>query len=242
MTPHVWITSCDYSAYTVQSLNSILATVPADVPVGIVDDCSSPPHLEALRAAVATAPREVMLVSHPTRSGQTYGYNVVLDRTPEDCPIVLLNNDTITGVGWLQPLLDGIGPGVGIVSPCSNQPGHVPRQQVRTYLPYEIDFDPNDPQNVAKTAAVMQDADPPYVELDKINGFTFMITPEARRVVGRFDPRKPMAGNEDNYRGRCAEAGLRRVLATRSFVYHYKDVTLHRKVHRVGRVHRIPGA
>ena len=104
-------------------LTSVLATIPAEARVIVVDDGSSDPaviaELNGLRRR-----RAIRLIRHPAPLGFSAAANAGI-RAASGRDIVLLNSDTLVPPGWFGRLRAAAysSPGIGTVSPFSSHAG-----------------------------------------------------------------------------------------------------------------------
>ncbi|PPQ28278.1 glycosyltransferase [Rhodopila globiformis] len=101
-------------------LRSVLASMPDDARVLVVDDGSSEPGLVAALDGLARQGR-IRLLRHATAQGFPASANAGI-RAARDQDVVLLNSDTLVPPGWLQRLRDAAyaAHDIGTVTPLSN--------------------------------------------------------------------------------------------------------------------------
>lgn len=104
-------------------LTSVLAAIPAEARVIVVDDGSSDPAVIAELNSLLRR-RAIRLIRHPTPLGFPAAANAGI-RAASGRDIVLLNSDTLVPPGWLGRLRAAAysSPGIGTVSPFSNHAG-----------------------------------------------------------------------------------------------------------------------
>ncbi|MBS0379702.1 MAG: glycosyltransferase [Proteobacteria bacterium] len=105
---------------TLACVDSVLATVPRDTGILVINDASPEPELSAGLEALATAGRICLL-----RNETNLGFVRTVNRALAECrghDVVLLNSDTLVFGDWLERLRKAAyaGPRVGTVTPFSN--------------------------------------------------------------------------------------------------------------------------
>ena len=230
----VSIQTCGQPDYCRRAVQTALAHLPPGASLLVVDEgCPDVAWAEEFRAD----PR-FLWERWPENRGYVQAVNqscqVAVDR---GCDVVVwANSDIVFPAGWLWPLQAALqGPEAVLSGPWTNAPGHQPRQNVRRLLP---EYQPDDREEaVTRTASLVQalgdfqqEEDLPY-----LNGFLmaarvdFLIR-NRFNATHYFDPQKVLAGLEHEWQGRARQLNpyCRFVLARRSFVFHYKDVSAQR--------------
>ncbi len=145
--------------------------------------------------------------------------------------VFLVNNDVIFSKGcverlvrWLERVDDA-----HLIGPLTNRPGVHRAQNIRNFLPRYKETD--DLCSIEHTSKAIQHNQ--ALAWDELNGFFFGgKTVLFRRNVFKkfpieqyFDPRNFVLHNEREFQARLRQKGLKILLATNSFVFHYKGIT-----------------
>lgn len=153
--------------------------------------------------------------------------------------VVCANADVVFAEGWWEPVRELLY-SFDFVGPLTNAPGHCNGQNVTRYLPgYEVD---DDPDMINEIQSRLERAAHPHLSRGQFNGFCIAgRTASFLRVGGTpgevFDPRRPLAGNEDDFFCRAKTLGLRGAICPTSFVFHYRSVSRGLKGKRLDRGH-----
>jgi glycosyltransferase involved in cell wall biosynthesis len=141
--------------------------------------------------------------------------------------VVFGNSDLVFPRGWWEPLQAAIDEGTDFVGPVTNAPGHVRAQDVTRYLPsYELSDDPDD---IEATQRELLAADHSPIETSKLNGFCFAGRTDRFAQIDKrpFSEQIPLLGNEDDFVRRAIdERSMSANIIPKSFVFHYRSVTL----------------
>lgn len=167
---------------------------------------------------------------YSTEAGLTRSWNAGLRIARElGCPFaVVANSDLIFAPGWFTSIRRTLENGIDFAGPVTNAPGHAKRQDVAAYLPgCPVSDDPQaiyDVQDQLRILANMNE------ERALLNGFCIAGKTEqffraANDPANPFDPRIPLAGNEDDFFKRVLSFGLRCSIVPTSYVFHYRSVT-----------------
>jgi GT2 family glycosyltransferase/glycosyltransferase involved in cell wall biosynthesis len=105
---------------TAACIRGVMASLPADAKILVVDDGSSDPALVAALNGLASE-RHIRLLRHAVPEGFPASANAGI-RAARGRDVVLLNSDTLLPPGWLDRLRDAAysEPGIGTVTPLSN--------------------------------------------------------------------------------------------------------------------------
>lgn len=198
-------------------------------------------------------PREHITFHHfEQNDGLTRSWNWGLKKALElDAEYTICtNSDVLFTPFWEQGLIHHLEQGYHLVGPVSNAPGvtNGGRQQVQNFYPgYRVTDEADYLRRVAEYLKTHQPIQKIVGGLP-INGF-FMMAKTATWWEGRFDrdvvfdPRKKMAGNEDELEKRWRKRGWKIGFVPSSFIFHYRSVSRgdqykHRGWHRLDDIHK----
>lgn len=194
-------------------IKSLLAnTEPGTYELVLVDNASSDSTPQYLQQLTSEQPN-VTLCLNTENKGYAGGNNDGI-RLAKGQFIVLLNNDTLVGPGWLDPMLNLLRsrPDVGLVGPLTNSAGNEQR----------VDLSNLNEQNFIDVAGQ-------YVELqhgrwfetEKLGFFCVAGRREVFEKVGLLDERFGIGMFEDDdYCIRVRQAGYKLAVTEDGFVYH----------------------
>jgi GT2 family glycosyltransferase/glycosyltransferase involved in cell wall biosynthesis len=206
-------------------LNGVLVHTPADVPILLMDDCSSDdsvaPLLEARAADFAN--RDIYFLRQTRSVGFVENMNMLLAMAaPAD--VLILNDDCEVAAGWFEGLRaaaysDSV---VASATALTNH-GSVVSIPKRNTPQGELP----DGWNVDSAAAAVRKASKRlYPRLPTIVGHCAYIKRSAIELVGPFDLAfAPGYGEEVDFSQRCLLRGLTHVVADDVFVYHQGSKT-----------------
>lgn len=186
----------------------------------VVDNASSDGTAEYLRAFQLRHP-DVRLCLNDVNKGYAGGNNDGM-RLASGRVLVLLNNDTLVGPGWLAPLVDVLDkdPSVGMVGPTTNSAGN----EQRIVLP-EIAPD----TFVPASASYLAQQDGIYSETEKLGFFCVAIRRDLIEKIGMLDETFGIGMFEDDdLCVRAIKAGYRLLIAEGAFVYHKGSVSFNK--------------
>jgi GT2 family glycosyltransferase/glycosyltransferase involved in cell wall biosynthesis len=203
-------------ARTRACLDSVLATIPSETRLIIVDDASPEPDMAPLLDGFAASDR-VLLLKFQRNRGFPAAVNAGLERARGD--VVVLNNDTLVAPGWLDRLRAAAwsAPRIGTVTPFSN---------AGSIVSYPSAREPNPLPDLAETrrlAALAYKANAELVvEIPTAVGFCMYIRGDCRAEVGLFreDVFAQGYGEENDFCLRARHLGWRHVAAADVFVAH----------------------
>ena len=202
-------------AYLTACLESVLATVPASVPVHIVDDASPGP---ALADALAGFGSRIAVTRLPSNLGFPGAANAGI-RAAAGYDVVLLNSDTVVPPGWLDRLRQAAyaAPDIASATPLSND---------ATILSVPSATGANPVPDLAQTLAwdrLAQDCNgTSTADIPTGVGFCQYLRRDALDQVGllREDAFAQGYGEENDWCWRARRAGRRHVAALGVFVGH----------------------
>ncbi|HLP40941.1 MAG TPA: glycosyltransferase, partial [Fibrobacteria bacterium] len=204
--------------YTRKCIESIRAHTRQEYELILVDNGSK----DGTEAFFRSIP-EAKVIRNEENLGVSRGWNQGMRRAEGDY-ILIFNNDTIVGPGWLEHMvrLCESDPGIGMVGPRSN---YIAGPQVVKDVPY-------------KTEAGIQDFirdwqmehDLSASEFDWIKGFCLLIPRGVFAKVGYFDERFGKGNFEDDdYCLRVRLHGFRTMIAHDAFIHHYGSVSFNQE-------------
>lgn len=202
---------CD--ALTRPCVESLLNNTPqGSYELILVDNASEDSTQEYLRDVASQYPF-VKLCLNSENKGYAGGNNDGL-RLATAQFIVLLNNDTLVGSGWLNPLIERLEsmPDIGLIGPVTNSAGN----EQRVYLP-ELNA-----QNFVEIAGqYMQAQKGRWFETEKLGFYCVAARREVIEQVGMLDEDFGLGMFEDDdYCIRVRQAGYKLAVAEDSYVYH----------------------
>ena len=148
--------------------------------------------------------------------------------------IFIVNNDILMPTDVLKKMIRHLerDDRIGVISPLSNAPGEGAAQDIRHFIAGYIASD--SPEDIQKVSDSLEGNG--VVENQFVNRFFMGFKQETfkRNIYWRhfktfyFNPLKLNFGNEDEFQLRLKKIGLKSCIATDSFVFHYKDVSVRR--------------
>lgn len=183
----------------------------------VVDNASSDGTAAYLREFQSKHPA-VKLCLNDVNKGYAGGNNDGI-RLAQGRVLILLNNDTLVGPGWLAPLVDALDrdPSVGMVGPVTNSAGNEQRIVLSDVSPDSF---------VRATAAYLALQAGVYSETEKLGFFCVAIGREVINKIGLLDEAFGIGMFEDDdLCVRATRAGYRLLIAEGSFVYHKGSVS-----------------
>lgn len=201
---------------TMACLKSVLATVPANVEVIVVDDATPELSLAQSLDQLATE-GQITLLRHKENLGFPASVNHALRSVgPRDA--ILLNSDTIVFEGWVERLRAWLcHEHVGTVTPFSNSGG------LSSYPSAEGNNPCPTVQQARKLDMLCQSlVDDRMTDLPTANGFCMAISSECLVEIGLFreDIFAQGYGEENDFCLRASIRGFRHVVATNVYVRH----------------------
>ncbi|WP_260674655.1 glycosyltransferase family 2 protein [Comamonas aquatica] len=202
---------CD--ALTRPCVESLLKNTPqGNYELILVDNASSDSTREYLRDVASQHPF-VKLCLNSENKGYAGGNNDGL-RLATGQFIVLLNNDTLVGPGWLNPLIERLEsmPDIGLIGPVTNSAGNEQR----------VDLPELNAQNFVEIAGQYTQAQKGrWFETEKLGFYCVAARREVIQQVGLLDEGFGLGMFEDDdYCVRVRQAGYKLVVVEDSFVYH----------------------
>ncbi|MEO0460863.1 MAG: glycosyltransferase [Myxococcota bacterium] len=208
-------------AFVKRCLDSVVAHLPADIKVIVVDDASTEEPLLRLFEAIESQHPQFSVARNDHNLGYTGSVNRGISLSRGD--VVLLNSDTEVTSGWLDKLWSAAysRPAVATVTATSNAAGafSVPFRGNRT-LPTGID--------VERAGWLIEGgSDRKLPPTPTGNGFCMYVTRQALERVGVFDERAfPRGyGEENDFAMRAAAHGMSHVVDDSTFVFHRRSAT-----------------
>lgn len=183
----------------------------------VVDNASSDGTAEYLREFKRRHPK-VQLCLNDVNKGYAGGNNDGM-RLANGRVLVLLNNDTLVGPGWLAPLVDVLDqdPGVGMIGPVTNSAGNEQRIVLPDVTPETF---------VPATAPYLAQQRGIYSETAKLGFFCVAIRRDVIDKIGMLDEAFGIGMFEDDdLCVRAIGAGYRLLIAEGAFVYHKGSVS-----------------
>lgn len=214
-------------------LDSLEHTLPADVPVHIVDDASPDPAVTAVIGAVAARARLKVQVTRRERNlGFVGNVNRAFAETAPD-DVVLLNSDTVTVPGWYQAMLRCAqsDPRIGTITPWSNN------AEICSFPEFCRAAPLPGAAEVRRIAAALQAAGAPgYPELPTGVGFCLFVRRAMLDAIGDFDQALfgRGYGEENDLCLRAAAHGWRNVLCDDAYVGHRGGASFGPEGHQPG--------
>ena len=205
-------------AATLACINSVLATVPPDTVIHVIEDASPEPDLVTALAGLA-ASGQIRLSRQAHNRGFPATANAGIDASP-DTDIVLLNSDTLVPPGWLERLRRAAyaAPDIGTATPLSNDATIVSYPALGGGNPVP------DPAETARLDALAQQASAGQVaDLPVGVGFCLYLRRDCLDQVGSFreDLFAQGYGEENDFCLRARHHGWRHVAALDIFVAHH---------------------
>ena len=207
---------------TMDCLNSVLASVPAETGLVVVEDASPEPALARALDEMAAAGR-IRLIRHVENTGFPASANDGIAACPGR-DVVLLNSDTLVAPGWLEALRGAAyhASEIGTATPLSND---------ASILSYPDHRDRNKAPDLAGTRRMMAQAasaNPDAVhDIPTGNGFCLYLRRDCLDQVGllREDLFAQGYGEENDFCLRARHLGWRHVAALGVYVSHYGNVS-----------------
>lgn len=201
---------------------SVLRHTTGDARLILVDDASPDPAVGALLAGLEGRPG-VAVHRNPRNLGFTVTANRGIELAGRD-DVVLLNSDTIVGAGWLDGLRLAAhsAPGIGTVTPLSNNAGAFSVPEFDADNRFPAWFEPADMARLARQSSLAL-----WPEVPTGNGFCLYLRRDCLDAVGRLDeaafPRG--YGEENDLCMRALRAGFRHLVDDRTLVWHRRSAS-----------------
>ena len=195
------LTSKDTAKYFVPAINSLRD----DVDILVINDGDIDRQ---------TCNKDYGLINKGSCKGLTdswnFGYQLAYLNDYKNC--IISNDDVMFSPYFSRDLIEGTEK-YDLVGSVTNQPGHQPKQHIMNF------------ETILSAER--------FIELPYINGFCFAFSLDRIKKFEfsdgvLFNPANINIGNEDELCKRINQRGGKIVLCNTSYVYHYKDVTLHR--------------
>ncbi|CUR78808.1 hypothetical protein AS148_12360 [Achromobacter xylosoxidans] len=183
----------------------------------VVDNASSDSTAEYLREFQRQHPK-VQLCLNDVNKGYAGGNNDGM-RLASGRVVILLNNDTLVGPGWLAPLVNALeqDPGVGMVGPVTNSAGNEQRIVLADVTPDTF---------ISATTSYLAQQQGIYSETAKLGFFCVAIRRDVIDKIGMLDEAFGIGMFEDDdLCVRAINAGYRLLIAEGAFVYHKGSVS-----------------
>jgi GT2 family glycosyltransferase/glycosyltransferase involved in cell wall biosynthesis len=209
-------------AQTLVCLDSVIATLPQNARLVVVDDCSPDPALVAALQLLAKR-RQIRLIRQPANRGYPAAVNAGMQAAGRR-DVVLLNSDTLVPPGWLEALAQAArsAPGIGTACPLSNE------ATILSYPTPGADNPMPDRAGTKANAALAARANGvTLVDIPVAVGFCMFIRRECLDQVGLFreDLFAQGYGEESDFCMRARHHGWRHVAVTGMFVAHQGGAT-----------------
>jgi len=202
---------------TLLCLSRVLASVPRDTRIIVVDDASPEPELSTALDDLALA-RQIVLIRNPRNLGFPGSVNRGMTAAG-DRDVVLLNSDALVPPGWLERLQDAAlsAPDIGTVAPLSND------ATILSY-PRVDDLQPPPPGSEIDRidALAWKSNGAAVLDIPTSVGFCMYIRAACRAETGLFreDVFAQGYGEENDFCMRARHLGWRHVAAPGVFVAH----------------------
>jgi len=198
---------------TRRCLDSIMATVPDDQPVIVIDDASTESGIHDL---MDTLPQRWVRVTNRTNLGFVGSANLGLSlSSPAD--VVLLNSDTRVTTGWLEAMVECAESDhrIASITPLTNNGEIASVPEFCTANPW-----PDHPERWAQ--ACRESGQPQYPEVPTGVGFCLFMRRRCLDDIGAFDESVfgRGYGEENDWCQRAISAGWRNVLCDHAYVAH----------------------
>lgn len=205
----------DGDAVVLAGLHSVLAAMPSDARVLVVDDGSSDPALIAALDGLSRQ-RKIALLRHPVALGLPSAANAGI-RAARGRDVVLLSSDALIPPNWLQRLREAAyaSPDIGTVTPLSNDAG---------ILSYPDPAGANRRPDLAATTRMDRAAQRAngtgVIDIPVGVGFCLYLRRDCLNAVGGFraDRFAQGSGGENDFCLRARRLGWRNVALTGLFV------------------------
>lgn len=220
------LTTANQIEYTRRAIQSLQGCALQAVDVLVIDDCSDDGTREFVRS------RALPVLTKAAPKGLTDSWNMgyrEFIRSEYDA-LLLANNDIVVPRSAIDRLVDQLQTHmiVGAMSTLKGV-GHQPKQSVR-FIHQQLPMDETEPCNIQLVQDYVNGStiEEEVLQIPHVNGFFFGINRDIRafeRGDGNlFDPIMTNIGNEDEL---CRRLGAEpKYVCTRSFVYHFKGITL----------------
>lgn len=208
--------------YTKTCVNSILECTPQPFELVFVDNGSTDGTVEYLDT-LSKQLENVTIIKNGSNLGFGQAANIGISRATGK-HVVLLNNDTVVGRGWLLRLLRIAeqDESIGMVGPLTN---YASGRQVLQTVPYTVDGLKLDGFDEYSWNVGMENAGR-YFDVHRLVGFCMLIKAEVIKRIGGFDPRFSIGNFEDDdFCLRAQLAGFKAVVATDVFIHHFGSKT-----------------
>ncbi len=205
-------------------LESLERTMPAEVPVVLVDDRSSDPAASGVCHEFAARRTTATVVASERNRGFVATVNAGVRHADATHDVVLLNSDTLMTDGWLHKLATAayVAPDVASVSPLSNAAGvfSLPREHADNALP--------DGWSAAACNQLLEEiAEREYEQVPATSGFCLYLRRAALDAVGLFDELLLQRGygEENDFCARASAAGFQHRIDDATFVFHERNAS-----------------
>jgi O-antigen biosynthesis protein len=199
-------------------------TTPAEVPVVLVDDCSSDAAARSVCDKFAARRATATVIASKRNRGFVATVNTGVRHVDADHDVVLLNSDTLVTDGWLHKLATAayIAADVASASPLSNAAGvfSLPREHVDNALP--------DGWSAAACNLLLEEvAEREYEQVPATSGFCLYLRRAALDAVGLFDELLLQRGygEENDFCARATAAGFQHRIDDATFVFHERNAS-----------------
>lgn len=223
------VTTCNQLEYTkilIESYNKL--DVKYDLLV--VDDFSKDDTLKYLDS------QHIKYIKKNEPQGLTHSWNELYKyfKFNDYDALLFLNNDISISNNSIEPLLRGLECNE-LVCPMSTLKGvgHNPPQSITNYY-VNIPFDVNNYNNYQNTQdfILKSNIKEQYIDMNnKFNGFAFAVSKKIANAEYSkdvlFNPNNLNVGQESDLMSRLFKCNYRPVLCNKSFLFHYKGVTLY---------------
>ena len=197
-------------------LEALIATVPANTAVILIDDGSTDPAVQPLLTDFSIRGGTQWRV---LAQGKNRGFVATANLGMQSCngDVVLLNSDTLPAGDWLTRLCECAGSveHLATATPWTNN-GEI------VSLPQFCVSNPLPPDAGMLASALQEGVRPEYPEIPTAVGFCMYITRKAIDLIGYFDVETfgHGYGEENDFSMRARSAGLRNVLCDNAWVGH----------------------
>ncbi|QDU59992.1 Glycosyl transferase family 2 [Planctomycetes bacterium Pan216] len=215
--------------YALRAISSALEFTPGATAI-VVDDASEewPEDMpDVLRSLAAERPIVVQRYREGGGLSRSWNAGLRLCRSLGLEYAVPANADVVFTPGWWKPVAEALEQ-KAFVGPMTNAPGHCKAQQIAKSLEgYTMD----DREDVLAEQAegLRRKFKESIRNTDRLNGFlwagkTSTFWEMALGGGNVYNPKIPLAGNEDDLRKRAIKAGKTLGIALGSFIFHYRSV------------------
>ena len=189
-----------------RAIESIVATIPAQTQIILVDDASRDADVDALLAPESLSrfgPQRIDVIRNPRNLGFPGAVNVAL-RTAGNADVVVVNSDVVVPAGWFEALVAAANalPRAATLSVLANN-------GTMLSVPFRNKPSPDFPildhvEDLARATAGLRP-----IEIANAVGHVLYLTRAAIQAVGDLDQRySPGYGEEVDFSLRAAEAGF----------------------------------